>query len=68
LDEINSVNINPDMIKSIEERKMILEAQEREELRRAFEFTKRREEEIKKGNRKMLLDTKVPQVNEKPEK
>ena len=68
VDDISNVQITPDILKTIEERKMILEAQEREELRKAFEFSKRREEEIKKGNRKMLLDMKVKGVTEKPEK
>ena len=68
VDDISNVNVTPDILKTIEERKMILEAQEREELRKAFEFSKRREEEIKKGNRKMLLDMKVKGVTEKPEK
>jgi hypothetical protein len=68
MDDISNVNVSPDILKTIEERKMIIEAQEREELRKAFEFSKRREEEIKKGNRKMLLDMKVKGVTEKPEK
>jgi hypothetical protein len=67
-DDISNVNVTPDILKTIEERKRIIEAQEREELRKAFEFSKRREEEIKKGNRKMLLDMKVKGVTEKPEK
>ena len=68
MDDIENIQISPDIQKSIEERKLMLEAQEREELRRAFEFTKRREVELKKGNRKMLLDTQIPNVTEKPEK
>jgi hypothetical protein len=47
---------------------MMMEAQEREELRKVYEFAKRREEEIKKGNRKMLLDMTIKGITEKPEK
>ena len=68
MDDISNVEVSPDILKTIEERKMMLEAQEREELRKAFEFSKRREEEIKKGDRKMLLDMTIKGVSEKPDK
>jgi hypothetical protein len=67
-DNAEDIPITPDMMKTIEERKRMMEEQEREQIRKAFEFKKKREEEIAKGNRKMLLDTKVPNVNETPEK
>jgi hypothetical protein len=68
MDDASSIDMSPDILKSIEERKMMLEAQEREEMRKAYEFSKRREEEIRKGNRRMLLDMKIKGINEKPEK
>jgi hypothetical protein len=68
MDDFSTINISPNILKSIEERKMMMEAKERDELRKAFEFSKKREEEIKNGNRKMLLDMKVKGVTEKPDK
>ena len=68
LDDIQNLEITPDMMKTIKEREMILEAQRREQLRKAHEFAKKREQEVKSGNRKMLLDMKIPNITEKPEK
>lgn len=42
-------------------------AQEKEQMRKAHELLKKREEEMKKGNKEFLLKSQVPGVKDKPE-
>jgi hypothetical protein len=67
-DDVENIAVSPEILKTLQEKKMLYEAQEREQIRKTQAFAKRREEEIRKGNRKMLLNMKVPNVVEKPEK